>query len=138
MKKKSEILTYNLPDGSSNVEVLLNEDDIWMNKDALVSLYQTSRQNIEKHIKHIYEEGELDVNRTCNKKLQVQTEGKRQVKREVAYYNLKMIIAPLLVALVLTIISIVKKDYKWRIISNYSLIVISIAMIVLTTLFMFI
>ena len=64
-----------------------------MNKDALVSLYQTSRQNIEKHIKHIYEEGELDVNRTCNKKLQVQTEGKRQVKREVAYYNLKMIIA---------------------------------------------
>lgn len=93
MKKKSEILIYNLPDGSSNVEVLLNEDDIWMNKDALISLYQTSRQNIEKHIKHIYEEGELDVNRTCNKKLQVQTEGKRQVKREVAYYNLKMIIA---------------------------------------------
>ena len=138
MKKKSEILTYNLPDGSSNVEALLNEDDIWMNKDTLVSLYQTSRQNIEKHIKHIYEEGELDVNRTCNKKLQVQTEGKRQVKREVAYYNLKMIIAPLLVALVLTIISIVKKDYKWRIISNYSLIVISIAMIVITTLFMFI
>ena len=93
MKKKSGILIYNLPDGSSNVEVLLNEDDIWMNKDALVSLYQTSRQNIEKHIKHIYEEGELGVNRTCNKKLQVQTEGKRQVKREVAYYNLKMIIA---------------------------------------------
>ena len=93
MKKKSEILIYNLPDGSSNVEVLLNEDDIWMNKDALVGLYQTSRQNIEKHIKHIYEDGELDVNRTCNKKLQVQTEGKRQVKREVAYYNLKMIIA---------------------------------------------
>lgn len=54
MKKKSGILIYNLPDGSSNVEVLLNEDDIWMNKDALVSLYQTSRQNIEKHIKHIY------------------------------------------------------------------------------------
>ena len=138
MKKKSEILIYNLPDGSSNVEVLLNEDDIWMNKDTLVSLYQTSRQNIEKHIKHIYEEGELDVNRTCNKKLQVQTEGKRQVKREVAYYNLKMIIAPLLVALVLTIISIVKKEYKWRIISNYSLNVISIAMIVLTSLFVFI
>ena len=84
MKKKSEILIYNLPDGSSNVEVLLNEDDIWMNKDALVSLYQTSRQNIEKHIMHIYEEGELDVNRTCNKKLQVQTEGKRQIKREAA------------------------------------------------------
>lgn len=52
-----------------------------MNKDALVSLYQTSRQNIEKHIKHIYEEGELDVNRTCNKKLQVQIEENRKVKK---------------------------------------------------------
>ncbi len=49
-----------------------------------------------------------------------------------------MIIAPLLVALVLTIISTIKRDYKWRIISNYSLVVISIIMIVLTTLFMFI
>ncbi len=49
-----------------------------------------------------------------------------------------MIIAPLLVALVLTIISTAKRDHKWRIISNYFLIVISIAMIVLTTLFMFI
>ena len=67
-----------------NKSILKEKIDIWMNKDALVSLYQTSRQNIEKHIKHIYEEGELDVNRTCNKKLQVQTEGKRQVKREVA------------------------------------------------------
>ena len=34
-----------------------------MNKDALVNLHQTSRQNIEKHIKHIYEEGELELNR---------------------------------------------------------------------------
>ena len=43
MNKKSEILICSLPDGSSNVEVLLNEDDIWMNKDKLVNLYQTSR-----------------------------------------------------------------------------------------------
>ena len=49
-----------------------------------------------------------------------------------------MIIAPLLVALVLTVISTVKRDYKWRIISNYFLIIISITMIVLTTSFMYI
>ena len=49
-----------------------------------------------------------------------------------------MIIVPLLVTLVLTIISTVKRDHKWRIISNYSLVVMSITMIVLTTLFMFI
>lgn len=93
MNKKSEILIYNLPDGSSNVEVLLNEDDIWMNKDALCELFQSSRQKLEYHIKTILLEGELEENRTCKKILQVQTEGKRQVKREVPYYNLKMIIA---------------------------------------------
>ena len=49
-----------------------------------------------------------------------------------------MIIAPLIVGLVLTIISTAKRDHKWRIISNYSLVVMSITMIVLTTLFMFI
>ena len=66
---KNEILIYNLPDGGSNVEVCLNEDDIWMNKEGLMSLFQSSRQNIEKHIKHIYEEGELAEEATCNSKL---------------------------------------------------------------------
>ena len=51
MKKKSEILIYNLPDGSSNVEVLLNEEDIWMTQTALSQLFQTSTQNITMHIK---------------------------------------------------------------------------------------
>ena len=90
---KNEILIYNLPDGNSNVEVYLNEDDVWMSKEGLVSLFQSSRQNIEKHIKHIYEEGELDEKATCNLRLQVQMEGNRSVKRAVKYYNLKMIIA---------------------------------------------
>ena len=93
MPTKNEILIYNLPDGSSNVEVYLNEDDMWMSKDALVPLFQTTRQNIEKHIKHIYEEGELLENATCNSQLQVQIEGNRHVRRAVKLYNLKMIIA---------------------------------------------
>ena len=71
----------------------LNEDDIWMDKEGLMSLFQSSRQNIEKHIKHIYEEGELTEEATCNSKLQVQLEGNREVKRSIKYYNLKMIIA---------------------------------------------
>ena len=93
MPAKNEILIYNLPDGSSNVEVYLNEDDIWLSKDALVSLFQTTRQNIEKHIKHIYEEGELSEATTCNSELQVQIEGTRHVRRTIKLYNLKMIIA---------------------------------------------
>lgn len=93
MNKKSEILIYNLPDGSSNVEVLLNEDDIWMTQAALSQLFQTSTQNITMHIKNIYDEGELDESRTCKSDLQVQIEGNRTVKRNVKIYNLEMIIA---------------------------------------------
>lgn len=74
MKKKSGILIYNLPDGSSNVEGLLNEEDIWMTQTALSQLFQTSTQNITMHIKNIYEEGELEESRTCKFDLQVQTE----------------------------------------------------------------
>ena len=93
MNKKSEILIYNLPDGSSNVEVLLNEDDIWMTQAALSQLFQTSTQNITMHIKNIYDEGELHESRTCKLDLQVQIEGNRTVKRNVKIYNLEMIIA---------------------------------------------
>ena len=93
MNKKSEILIYNLPDGSSNVEVLLNEDDIWMTQAALSQLFQTSTQNITMHIKNIYDEGELNESRTCKSDLQVQIEGNRTVKRNVKIYNLEMIIA---------------------------------------------
>ena len=93
MNKKTEILIYNLPDGSSNVEVLLNEDDIWMTQAALSQLFQTSTQNITMHIKNIYDEGELDESRTCKSDLQVQIEGNRNVKRNVKIYNLEMIIS---------------------------------------------
>ena len=93
MKKKSGILIYNLPVGSSNVEVLLNEEDIWMTQTTLSQLFQTSTQNITMHIKNIYEEGELEESRTCKLDLQVQTEGNRTVKRNIKIYNLEMIIA---------------------------------------------
>ena len=82
-----------MPDGSSNVEVLLNEEDIWMTQTALSQLFQTSTQNITMHIKNIYEEGELEESRTCKLDLQVQTEGNRTVKRNIKIYNLEMIIA---------------------------------------------
>ena len=93
MSHKKEILIYKLPDGRSNVEVLLNENDLWTNKDAILELFQSSRQRIEYHIKNIYLENELSESSTCKKILQVQKEGNRKIKRHVPYYNLKMIIA---------------------------------------------
>lgn len=93
MAKGNEILIYNLPDGTSNVEVLLSESDVWMNKDAILELFQSSRQRVEYHIKNIYAESELSERATCKKILQVQNEGSRNVKRAVKYFNLQMIIA---------------------------------------------
>ena len=50
---KNEILIYNLPDGGSNVEVYLNEDDIWMTQLSLADMFQTSKANITMHIQYI-------------------------------------------------------------------------------------
>lgn len=93
MPTKNEILIYNLPDGISNVEVYLMEDDLWMSQAALSSMFQTSKANITMHIQNIYKEGELDENRTSKWDLLLQKEGSRNVKRRTKLYNLKVIIA---------------------------------------------
>lgn len=69
------------------------EENIWMTQAALADLYQTSSQNIEMHIKNLYNESELEEDRTCKFDLQVQIEGNREIKRTVKFYNLEMIIA---------------------------------------------
>ena len=59
----------------------------------IADIYTSSRQNILHHIEGIYKDQELQENRTSKKYLQVQIEGKREVKREINHYNLDMIIA---------------------------------------------
>lgn len=93
MPAKSEILIYNLPDGTSNVEVYLNEDDIWMTQAALAEMFQTSKANITMHIQNIYKCGELKEIQTSKFDLLLRQEGSRTVKRKTKLYNLKMIIA---------------------------------------------
>ncbi len=93
MSQKSKVLVYKLPSGKAKVEVLLDNENVWMTQSALAELYQTSTQNITMHIKHIYEEDELNESSTCKSDLQVRLEGSREVKRQVLYYNLEMIIA---------------------------------------------
>lgn len=93
MNDRGQVLIYTLPNGKTFVEVLLNEENIWMTQAALAELYQTSPQNITMHIKNIYSDNELNENATCKSDLQVRTEGNREVKRTVKYYNLEMIIA---------------------------------------------
>ena len=59
----------------------------------MTELFQTSRTNVVEHIKHIYEEGELDEISTCRNFRQVRKEGNREVTRQIPHYNLDMIIS---------------------------------------------
>ena len=92
-KDKGNIIVYNTEDGNAKIEVRLENENVWLTQQQMAELYQSSRTNIVEHIKHIYEEQELDESSTCRKFRQVQTEGKRQVSREMPFYNLDMIIS---------------------------------------------
>lgn len=92
MDNKNEILIYEDKDGLTRVDVKFIDEDVWLTKCQLADIYKTTRQNIEQHINNIYEDNELP-NSTCKKFLQVQKEGNREVKRNIAHYNLDMIIA---------------------------------------------
>ena len=66
---------------------------VWLSQNEIAELFQTTKQNISKHIKVIFEDNELDEISTVNYQLTVQNEGNRRIKRELAYYNLDMILA---------------------------------------------
>ena len=88
-----EMIIYQSEDGSSRLEVKLENETVWLNVPQLMDLFHSSRSNVLEHIKNIYQEGELDKESTCRKFRQVQLEGNREVKREIIYYNLDMIIS---------------------------------------------
>jgi hypothetical protein len=93
VENKTDILIYQMEDGKTKIDVRLEDETVWMTQKVIAELYQTTPQNITLHVKNIYEERELDKNTTCKNYLQVQTEGKRQVRRNTSHYNLEMIIA---------------------------------------------
>ena len=92
-KNENNIIIYQDEDGVTKVSVKFSDEDIWLNKYQIAEIYKTTRQNIEQHINNIYEDEELKKDSTCKNFLQVQTEGNRQVKRNIDHYNLDMIIA---------------------------------------------
>lgn len=89
----SQILIYQTEDGNTKIDVRLQDETVWLTQRMLADLFQTTKQNISAHINNIYQEGELEEERTVKKLLTVQTEGGRQVAREIDFYNLDMIIS---------------------------------------------
>ena len=88
-----EILIYQTDDGQTNIEVKIEDDTVWLTQQQMSELFQTSRTNVVEHIKHFYEEGELDEISTCRNFRQVRKEGNREVTRQISHYNLDMIIS---------------------------------------------
>jgi len=90
---KSEFLVYQTEDGRVKLDVRLNNETVWLTQQMMADLFQSSKQNISHHIQSIYEEGELLPAATVKKYLTVQKEGQRQIRRDLEYYNLDMIIS---------------------------------------------
>ena len=88
-----KILIYQNEKGDTKVDVYFTEDTIWMTQKSMCELYQVAKSSINEHIRNILEDGELDEDATVRKFRTVQTEGSRQVSRELDYYSLDMILA---------------------------------------------
>ena len=90
---ENNIVFYVDENNNTKVEVRLQDEDVWLNVEAISNLFSVDRSGIVRHIKNIYKDEELDENSTCAKIAQVQKEGNRKVKRIYPYYNLDMIIS---------------------------------------------
>ncbi|MBD5184241.1 MAG: virulence RhuM family protein [Bacteroidales bacterium] len=88
-----QIILFQTQGGETKIEVRLANESVWLTADQMAELFQRDRSTIQRHVKKIYEEGELKPDSTCAFFAQVQTEGKRQVERQIPIYNLDMIIS---------------------------------------------
>ena len=90
---EKNILFYSDENGQTKVEVILQDENVWLNVNAIAALFDVQRPAIVKHINNIYNDEELSKESTCSVLEQVQIEGTRSVKRQQEYYNLDMIIS---------------------------------------------
>jgi hypothetical protein len=93
MESIGEIIIYQNKENNISLNVRLEDENVWLSQQQMAELFQSSRTNVVEHIKHIYEEGELEEAATCRKFRQVQNEGNRNVERELPFYNLDLIIS---------------------------------------------
>ncbi len=92
-ENNSQIIIYQNENGETKLDVRFQDETVWLTQKLMAELFQTTPQNITIHLKNIFDEGELEEKATCKDFLQVQIEGKREVKRERQFYNLDAIIS---------------------------------------------
>jgi hypothetical protein len=89
----SNLILYQTEDGNTHIEVHLQDETVWLNQKMMSELFQKDVRTINEHIQNIYNEHELEPHATIRKFRIVQTEGTRNVERQVDFYNLDMIIS---------------------------------------------
>lgn len=93
MAAENQILLYQTEDGETRLEVLHEDETVWLSQRGMARLFQVTVPTINAHIKNIYATGELQQDSTIRNFRIVQKEGKRAVSREIAHYSLDMIIS---------------------------------------------
>jgi len=93
MENKSAFILFKTEDEKITVDVRFEGETVWLSQEQMATLFGKGRSTITEHIGNVYEEGELEQNRTCRKFRQVRQEGTREVEREIDCYNLDVIIS---------------------------------------------
>ena len=88
-----EVIIYQTKSGSIEFKGDFTKETIWASLQQIADLFETDKSGISRHIRNIYQSGELVQKSTVAKIATVQTEGKRQIKREIEYYNLDLILS---------------------------------------------
>ena len=92
-KNNTSLIMYTTQDGLTKIQATFDNDTVWLSLDQIAELFQRDKSTISRHIKNIFEEGELEENRTVANFATVQNEGERQVERIIEYFNLDVIIS---------------------------------------------
>ena len=93
MNEISNFVLYTTPNGDVNLDILLQDENLWLTQKGISELFGVSKSTVSHHLSNIYSDGELDKLATVRKFRTVQKEGTRAVQRELEYYNLDAIIS---------------------------------------------
>ena len=93
MDEHGEIIIYQTEDGLTKIDVNMQDETVWLSLEQMAELFQRDKSTISRHIKNIFDDGELPRESTVAKFATVQYEGDRQVERAIEYYNLDVIIS---------------------------------------------
>ncbi|MCQ2190562.1 MAG: virulence protein RhuM/Fic/DOC family protein [Paludibacteraceae bacterium] len=93
MNEKNRMVIFQSADGSIQIDVKMEQETVWLSLDQMAELFDKNKSTISRHIKNVFEEGELQTDSTVANFATVQQEGGRSVERDITYYNLDVIIS---------------------------------------------